>query len=218
MEGHQKTKNSNSKKQQQIVETATELFFRPGIKRVTVEEICRKANVSKMTFYKYFGNKAELVKYLIHVMLEEGHEYMDDVENRSIPFTEKLQTMLKYKLTMTKKMSAEFIEEVWATPFFREMQTDWLQRVMLFITNAQKRGEIRPEIHPEFILVMVNKLGELMDDAQLKGLYTDYVEFTLEIWNFFYYTYCIWKKSTLIFCNYLNFHFSILFDLNNITC
>ena len=55
--------NSNhNKKIQQLVTTAQELFMRHGIRRVTVEEICSEANISKMTFYKYFKNKIELTK------------------------------------------------------------------------------------------------------------------------------------------------------------
>jgi hypothetical protein len=29
---------------------------------VSVEELCREAGASKMTFYKYFANKAELIR------------------------------------------------------------------------------------------------------------------------------------------------------------
>ena len=43
-----------SAKSKLIVETATDLFMRYGVKRVTVEEICQTAKISKMTFYKYF--------------------------------------------------------------------------------------------------------------------------------------------------------------------
>ena len=56
------SENINSKKIGQLVTTAQELMMRHGIHRVTVEEICSDANISKMTFYKYFKNKIELTK------------------------------------------------------------------------------------------------------------------------------------------------------------
>jgi AcrR family transcriptional regulator len=46
------------KKRIQITETAIRLFSQFGTKRVTIEEICRTAGVSKVTFYKHFKNKA----------------------------------------------------------------------------------------------------------------------------------------------------------------
>ena len=57
----------NSKKKQ-IVNTARELFWKHGFRRVSVEELCREANVSKMTFYKHFRNKDELVKFIIDTL------------------------------------------------------------------------------------------------------------------------------------------------------
>ena len=43
-----------------IFKTAKDLFWKYGIKRVSIEEICKEAKVSKMTFYKFFPNKIEL--------------------------------------------------------------------------------------------------------------------------------------------------------------
>ena len=59
-------------KQKQILETSKELFWKFGFKRVTIEEICKEAGVSKMTFYKYYPNKIELVKGLMKRVLSES--------------------------------------------------------------------------------------------------------------------------------------------------
>ena len=39
-----------SKKQLELLKIARELFWKHGFKRVSIEEICQKASVSKMTF------------------------------------------------------------------------------------------------------------------------------------------------------------------------
>ena len=176
-----------SKKQQQIVETAEKLFYRYGIKRVTVEEICQKANVSKMTFYKYFANKIDLLKHIAYAALEKGYQKLNEVEAMPAPFTEKLRTMLQYRLEGMAKMSTEFIDEFMQTEFYAPIHKAWIQRVIEFLADAQKRGDIRPEIHPEFILIIINKLQELADDEHLKSLYPNYVELSREIFNFLYY-------------------------------
>ena len=64
MKGNSKRKRG-SKKKLQIVETAKDLFMRYGIRRVTIDEICRTAGASKMTFYKYFSNKIALLKEIL---------------------------------------------------------------------------------------------------------------------------------------------------------
>ena len=176
-----------SKKQQQIVETAEELFLKHGLKRVSVEEICQKAGVSRMTFYRYFTNKIVLVQHIWDQWVEEAYRQLDEVENMPIAFPEKLRLMQDYKLEMTEKMSTDFIEELFRMDFYLTTANAWRQRVMKFLTDAQKRGDIRPEVRPEFMLAILNKLTELVNDESLKSLYADYVELTREIWNFFYY-------------------------------
>jgi AcrR family transcriptional regulator len=40
-----------------ILAAGRDLFWKHGFKRVTIEEVCREAGASKMTFYKFFENK-----------------------------------------------------------------------------------------------------------------------------------------------------------------
>ena len=55
-----------------ILLAAKELFWKFGFKRVSVEEVCKEAQVSKMTFYKHFKNKIELVKSLYKLVSDEA--------------------------------------------------------------------------------------------------------------------------------------------------
>jgi AcrR family transcriptional regulator len=176
-----------SKKFQQLVDTAEELFFRHGIRRVTVEEICRKANVSKMTFYHHFTNKIDLVKHISYAGLERGEKKLDEVTAMYLPFPEKLRIMLGYRLQMMATMSTEFIEEYMQLDFAASIQQAWLQRVVQFLDEAQKEGYIRAGVKPEFILIVVKKLNELSEDEHLKALYPNYVELSREVFNFLYY-------------------------------
>ena len=78
--------NNIPKKQQQLIDTARELFCRHGVRRVTVEEICHRAQVSKMTFYKHFSNKLALVRYIRDLYVEEGFRKFDEIKALDIPF------------------------------------------------------------------------------------------------------------------------------------
>ena len=79
--------SSNSNKSQLIVETATDLFMRYGVKRVTVEEICQTAKISKMTFYKYFKNKKVLAEHIIYSILDYAQIEFDAIWNEVSTFT-----------------------------------------------------------------------------------------------------------------------------------
>lgn len=56
-----------------IIKTAGELFFRLGIRSVSIDDICRELGMSKKTFYVYFPSKDELIEQ----MLKANQNYID---------------------------------------------------------------------------------------------------------------------------------------------
>ena len=48
-----------------IIKTAGELFFRLGIRSVSIDDICSELGMSKKTFYVYFASKDELIEELL---------------------------------------------------------------------------------------------------------------------------------------------------------
>jgi len=48
------------------------MFFRLGIRSVSIDDICREIGMSKKTFYVYFGSKDELIEQ----MLQANIDYM----------------------------------------------------------------------------------------------------------------------------------------------
>ena len=92
------------KKKNQIVEAAEKLFNQFGFKKVSVEEICQAADVSKMTFYKYFANKNELIKHLWQVMIDVSWAKLDQLEQQDVPFAEKVKMIIEMKEAATSQM------------------------------------------------------------------------------------------------------------------
>lgn len=82
-------RNVKNKKYLEIQKTSRELFWKHGFRRVTIQEICEKAGVSKMTFYKYFPNKIELAKTIFTNEVEEGTEKFNRLIEEDIPVAEK---------------------------------------------------------------------------------------------------------------------------------
>ena len=173
-----------SKKQRQIVATAERLFQLHGIKRITVEEICRTADVSKMTFYKYFDNKMGLVKHIWESWVEKLFNKLDEINAMDIPFPEKIETIYKWKWSFASQMSPAFMEDFLHIEVDAERIT---QRFMEFIIESQKKGDIRTEIHPEFIMAVLDKLYELKRDEKLRNRYSSLEDFNRELKDFLWY-------------------------------
>ena len=84
----------DNKKFQDTVTTAKTLFWKYGIKRVSIEEICKEASLSKMTFYKFFKNKEALAEYLLINVLNEWHDQYRAIMKQKIPFASKITQVI----------------------------------------------------------------------------------------------------------------------------
>ena len=174
-----------SKKIEMLIKTAQELFFKHGVKKVSIEEICRKANVSKMTFYKYFSNKTDLLHHIWEGWLDEGIEKLDEIDAMDIPLPDKIQKMFEWKTNFLSNMSEELLLDI---AEFRLSNERSMNRFIKFIKDAQNRGEIRADIKLEFLMTVLNKLYELGNDKELRSIYPDVMEFNREIKDFFWHS------------------------------
>ncbi|HYW95493.1 MAG TPA: TetR/AcrR family transcriptional regulator, partial [Bacteroidales bacterium] len=102
-----------SQKYLDIMSYGKALFWKYGMKRVTVEEICEEANVSKMTFYKYFGNKDKLALEIIRSLLENTLKEFLVVMESDIPFKKKVEATVKMKMEQTGTISKEFLSDLY---------------------------------------------------------------------------------------------------------
>ena len=184
--------NNHSPKKKALLSTAETLFWRFGFKRVTVNEICDKAGVSKMTFYKFFKNKKDLVIALLSIWIEDGLSYLDEINERDIDITEKIRLLLEYKLEAAKKMNPEFIRELLTgdsgfKTFLEETRQERYRRILAFLAEAQRKGEMSPYLRPEFIMIVLDQIFELSRDENVINLYPDFLEMTREIFDFLFY-------------------------------
>jgi AcrR family transcriptional regulator len=187
-----KTSDSDSPKFQQIVETATDLFIRFGVKRVTVEEICSTAKISKMTFYKYFKNKIDLAEYIIFRIFEDAQSEFDNIFNQSNSFADKINQFLIMKMRYAQRFSKEFyLDFLNLSPKIHNKIMGYTEKNQLefinLIKQAQRNGEVRKDISIKFITFMQNHISELVEDKRLFDLYNNLEELTLDMVNFYFY-------------------------------
>ncbi|MBD3378524.1 TetR family transcriptional regulator [candidate division KSB1 bacterium] len=177
----------------QLLQTARALFFRYGFRRITVEEICETANVSKMTFYRYFDNKTDLLKGVVSRLFDEGEREYRQIMDQELPFEDKVQQTLDMKLEKSQDASQEFFNEYMVDPdpeiarLIQDRQQRMLQMVIKDYQLAQQNGDIRSDIQPQFILYMLNQLIEMTKDKGLRQLYATPSELIMEVTRFFFY-------------------------------
>jgi AcrR family transcriptional regulator len=176
-----------------IVSAARSLFWKHGIRRVTIEEICQDAGVSKMTCYKCFSNKTAIAKYLIEDMFESGIKAYKEIYHSDISYEEKLKKMLDLKMSNSHEMSQELLDDIYKNQDEELSETiETIKKRMIEIylddiREAQKIKEIRDDVKPEFMLYFLNNLTEMLTDQRLVSIYSNPQQMISEVMTFFFY-------------------------------
>lgn len=88
-------------KKEQIIKTARQLFTLYGYKKVSMDEIAKQANVSKVTIYSYFKDKEELLNFFLKEELSNMKKIINDNYNNKLSFFDNLNkdiiSLLEYK-------------------------------------------------------------------------------------------------------------------------
>jgi len=88
-------------KEGQILNSARELFRTYGFKKVSMDEIAKKAGVTKRTVYSYFSSKQDLLKFFINEELENMKKIVEEEENKYDDFFKGIHGAI-YKLLQYK--------------------------------------------------------------------------------------------------------------------
>ena len=178
---------TQNKKYSDILETARVLFWKYGFKRVSIEEICREAKTSKMTFYKFFPNKLDLAKAVFDSVVGKSITqfkiHLDDAKTAS----ELLANMLQMKRDGIHDISKEFVTDFYANPELglkdyinEKTQQVWHEMVGDF-KLAQERGLFRKDLNIEFFLYFTRKFSDYLDDPYMNQLFPNPQDLVMEL-------------------------------------
>jgi AcrR family transcriptional regulator len=181
-----------SKKQLALLQAGRKLFWEYGITKLSIREICLEANVSRMTFYNYFGDKARFVIavidwYIDHSVLEY-RKWMDSAGS----FSKKLEKLIRMKPEGFNELSPELIldlqdpENSGILEYYRKRSEELKSMMKEDIKQAMDSGELRSDVNPEFILYFLDRMNEMLKEEELKALYDNTQQMVSEMTNCFF--------------------------------
>jgi AcrR family transcriptional regulator len=182
-----------NKKYLQILATARDLFWKHGFRRISIEEVCQQAKVSKMTFYRFFPNKIELAKAVFDREMTVGLKKFREILAEDSSSAEKIRKMVLLELEGSHNMSREFLQdfygdrEVELKGYIEERSQQSWNEVLEDFRMAQARGWFRSDLNPEFLFYFSKKVGEMLTDEKLLALYPSASDLVMEITNFISY-------------------------------
>ena len=174
-----------------ILKTAKDLFWQHGLRKVSVEEICKKANVSKMTFYRNFKNKNEVARVVLEELSTQSrNDYQRIMKDENFNFSEKMAQLIELKHQSVKSMSNEFITDLYHPSFadiIAELEKHREKSIRLMkrdFRKAQREGFIRKDLKIDFIMYMFNDIGQKAHDENLLKIYKNSSELIMALTNF----------------------------------
>ncbi|MCK9304387.1 MAG: helix-turn-helix domain containing protein [Bacteroidales bacterium] len=176
-----------NKKYSDILAAARVLFWKHGFKRVSVDEICKEAKASKMTFYKYFGNKTELAKTIFDNLVESGEKEFSQIVSSKISPAEKIKRIMMLKLEGTENISREFINdfylgnEIELKNFVEERTLKAWENIKKDYKSAQESGFIRKDLNIDFIIKVQFKMVELLKDESTVKMFESQQKMIMEL-------------------------------------
>ena len=93
---------------EKLIETARELIWRESYNAVSVDEICKRADVKKGSFYHYFPSKAHLAVEAMDAGMQEMKDIYDDIFSPTRPPVERFSLMAQHVIDHQKEIAAEY--------------------------------------------------------------------------------------------------------------
>ena len=184
----------NRKSYQDLLRTGRALFWKFGVKRVSVEELCKAAGVSKMTFYRMFKNKTDLVIHILRQVHEKGIADYHDIMQADKPFPEKIRLMVLKKQEYADEITNEFFSEVYQSDdeqiqsVIQEYVTKQQAQVMRDFEQAQREGWIRQDMRLDVVFYLLNSIQAKLADPAFIDLHNHNIgEAIMSLTNFFFY-------------------------------
>ena len=174
-------------KKEQIEHTAKDLFWKHGFKKVSIDEICKKATVSRKTYYTFYENKNALVIFIYNKVVDEAYGIYEGVVESDLSFSEKLEKIFNYKLEFTKNISIEFISDFYnpdageLTALFNETVERSMKFMRNFLNIAQKNGDINQDLSLDYIMFMMQKAIDLCGTQELLSMFPDVNTLTRQV-------------------------------------
>jgi len=176
-----------------LTKASKTLFWKYGIKRVTVEEICEQAEVSKMSFYRHFKNKEAIAETLIEQLFKISKKRYEEIMDRDDDFRIKVDLLVKFKYEEVQGISEEFINDIFRKDNsslslkFDNLSQQSLKQIRRDFSKAQQQGEIRNDLNIDFMMYMLDDMNKKLVDKELHKLYKTEDALVMELTNFFFY-------------------------------
>jgi hypothetical protein len=138
---------------ERILKGAEELFFRYGIKSVTMDDIAKHLGISKKTIYQSFSDKDEVVHTLMQLKLKEDKHTVEECASGSANIIEEIFKMMQHISSVFGKINPNAFYDLQkyhpkSWDLIKTFKENCVQQMMEdAMVKGVKDGIVRPDIN-----------------------------------------------------------------------
>jgi AcrR family transcriptional regulator len=159
-----------------IVCGSLELFFRYGIKSVSIDDIANYLGISKKTFYHYFENKDEAIEVAANSLIERSKSYIVEIANDKADSLSKLFSMYQKLISQFNTCNPRFIYDIKKyypdifQIFTRFENNNLYEMITNIIKQGKEEGFFRKEIDEKNVFKFYqSRFTAIIDGSLLPG-------------------------------------------------
>jgi Transcriptional regulator len=155
-----------------IIEEASALFFRKGIKSITMTDIARQLGISKRTLYEIFKDKEELLESCLSFGINNTTVKTEELISRSENAIDALMRIYAHNFKEVHEMNKSVVFDLkkYHPRLYKMIEWNRKEGLDLFLPlfeKGVKQGLIREDIHFEVLLLMLNAQLKMVMEGEL---------------------------------------------------
>ncbi len=157
--GHERRR---ARKSEAIMQVATDLFSNRGMPNVSMDDVSEAANVSKMTIYKYFGSKEQLVVEIIKSEFGKQIVGAESIIHSDADFIEKMRQIIGLKSASASFLGGELVAEMVDRNSELSLYIDGVMKektqtlMASLFAEGREKGFLDPSVSDELLLTYVD--------------------------------------------------------------
>jgi len=160
-------------KAEKIIQRATEVFMRYGVKSVNMDDVSRHLGISKKTLYQYVTDKADLVCKAVTSFSHREECILRSIAQRKLNAIDESLEIMKWVLSVLQQTNpaVEFDLEKYHPEIYKKMKEQRSRMVfdgmIKNLKRGQREGNYRKDFNPEVIAKIYLSRLYVMFDPEL---------------------------------------------------
>lgn len=156
-----------------IVSGSSKLFFKYGIRNITMDAIAGDLGISKRTIYDNFKDKDELLKYCFEANTLKQNKVVDEILNNSENLIEALIKIIKHNVNNLKLVNPIFffdIKKYYSKLFelkIKKNNEKNINRITDILNKGIREKIFRSEINVEIVALLILEQYKLLGNQEI---------------------------------------------------